>query len=78
MFIQDSSTIAYRQVTTAAGAVFSVAEFILRVDEAEFHGWQLRYGEWTDFADRPGSEGSALALQAAQDEMRERIEYRGK
>jgi hypothetical protein len=61
MFVQDSSSIVYRQLSTAAGKVFSVPEFILRVDEANFRGWQLRYGEWTDFADLPGADGSAGA-----------------
>lgn len=78
MFIEDSSSIVYRQLTTASGAVFSVPEFILRVDEASFSGWQLRYGEWTDFADRPGADGAAQALQLAMAEMQERIDYRGK
>jgi hypothetical protein len=57
MFIENSSSIAYRQLSTAAGTAFSVPEFVLRVDEADFSGWQLRYGEWTDFADRPGPDG---------------------
>ncbi|WP_147456237.1 hypothetical protein [Aquitalea palustris] len=78
MFIEDSSSIQYRQLTTAAGTIFSVPEFILRVDEAHFCGWQLRYGEWTDFADRPGPDGASLALQMAVEEMLERVEYRGK
>jgi hypothetical protein len=78
MFVQDSSSIVYRQVSTADGQVFAVPEFILRVDEADFRGWQLRYGEWTDFADPPGADGRALALQRAVEEMLERVEYRGK
>jgi len=78
MFIEDSSTIAYRQLTTAAGDMFSVPEFILRVDETDFSGWQLRYGEWTDFADHRGPDGSAQSLEMAVTEMMERIEYRGK
>jgi len=78
MFIEDSSSIAYRQLTTADGTAFSVPEFILRVDDADFCGWQLRYGEWTDFADRPGPDGADQALQLAVEEMLERVEYRGK
>ncbi|WP_178970647.1 hypothetical protein [Aquitalea sp. LB_tupeE] len=78
MFVQDSSSIVYRQLSTADGKVFSVPEFILRVDEAGFSGWQLRYGEWTDFADQPGADGRAEALQRAVEEMLERVEYRGK
>ena len=78
MFVQNSSDIVYRQLSTADGQVFSVPEFILRVDEADFRGWQLRYGEWTDFADQPGAAGSATALQRAVEEMLERVEYRGK
>lgn len=78
MFIEDSSDIVYRQLTTADGTAFSVPEFILRVDEADFRGWQLRYGEWTGFADRPGADGAAQALQLAVEEMLERVEYRGK
>lgn len=78
MFVQNSSSIVYRQLSTADGKVFSVPEFILRMDEANFHGWQLRYGEWTDFADLPGADGSAHALQRAVEEMLERVEYRGK
>lgn len=78
MFIENSSSIAYRQLSTAAGTAFSVPEFVLLVDEADFSGWQLRYGEWTDFADRPGPDGAAQALQLAVEEMLERVEYRGK
>ncbi len=67
--------VQYRLLITAAGEQFSVPEYILRVDAAGAGGWQLRYGEWTDYAD--GGD-AARALQLAIEEMTARIEYRGK
>ena len=68
--------VQYRPLTTAAGEQFSVPEYILRVEGAGAGGWQLRYGEWTDYADVAGDAAGALAL--AIEEMAARIEYRGK
>lgn len=69
----------YREVTTAAGHQFSVPEYIVRKDEEDLTGWQLRYGEWTDFEDRPGGKaGMKKALELAICEMTSRIEYKGK
>lgn len=54
-------------------------ELILRVDDASLHGWQLRYGDWTDYPDRTGArDGAEQALQAAIFDMRFRIETLGK
>ena len=68
--------VQYRPLITAAGEQFSVPEYILRVEGAGAGGWQLRYGEWTDYADVAGDAAAALAL--AIEEMTARIEYRGK
>lgn len=69
----------YRPVTTAAGYEFSVPEHIIRVDEVGLNGWQLRYGEWVDYADYPGGElGSKKALDKAIAEMVFRIDTLGK
>ena len=68
--------VQYRLLITAAGEQFSVPEYILRVDAAGAGGWQLRYGEWTDYVDVAGDAAGALAL--AIEEMTARIEYRGK
>jgi|GEM_PF-2730010 len=78
MFIKDSSEIRYRAFTTPEGSVLMVPEFIYRIDNAHSPGWQLRFGEWTDYADQAGRNGSAIALKRAIEEMMDRIEYRGK
>ncbi|WP_028311833.1 hypothetical protein [Derxia gummosa] len=68
-----------RPVTTAAGETFDVPEFILRIDEPGRAGWQLRYGEWTDYPDAgPGGADARRALDKAIAEMQFRIETRGK
>lgn len=71
--------VQYHPLTTAAGEQFSVPEYILRLEGAGAGGWQLRYGEWTDYADVAGdAAGAAKALALAIKEMTARIEYRGK
>lgn len=74
-----TQTVQYRPLTTAAGFVFQVPEHITRVDDAHPAGWQLRYGEWTYYADYSADRsGVEKALQLAITEMVSRIEYRGK
>jgi hypothetical protein len=69
----------YKTITTAAGQVFSVPEHILRNDESQPAGWQLRYGEWTDYPDKSERAGGALrALEIAMTEMQRRIDTLGK
>ncbi|HEX5392060.1 MAG TPA: hypothetical protein VFW68_02180 [Rhodocyclaceae bacterium] len=69
----------FRQVITAAGDEFSVPEHILRRDDAALTGWQLRYGEWTDYPDLPGGrDGAEKALKRAMDDMQFRIDTLGK
>lgn len=69
----------YRNLTTAAGHEFSVPEHILRVDDDAFNGWQLRYGEWTNYPDYPGGKsGSEKALVVALAEMQFRLDTLGK
>lgn len=69
----------FREVTTPPGYKFEVPEHILRIDNEMLHGWQLRYGEWTDYPDNPGGRpGSEKALDKAIAEMKFRIETLGK
>lgn len=69
----------YKTITTAAGQVFSVPEHIIRNDEGPLAGWQLRYGEWTDYPDKQEGAGGALrALEIAIAEMQRRIDTLGK
>ena len=74
-----TQTVQYRQLSTAAGYVFLVPEYIIRVEDVHPAGWQLRYGEWSYYADySEGREGVEKALQLAITEMKSRIEDRGK
>lgn len=74
-----TQSVQYRQLSTAAGYAFQVPEHIIRVEDAFPAGWQLRYGEWTFYADRSQDRaGTEKALQLAIAEMISRIEYRGK
>lgn len=69
----------YRKVTTPSGYEFEVPEHIVRIDNEMLNGWQLRYGEWTDYPDNPGGRpGSEKALDKAIAEMQFRIETLGK
>ena len=69
----------YRNLTTAAGHEFSVPEYVVRIDEEGRSGWQLRYGEWTDYPDYPGGRsGSKKALDLAVAEMQFRLDTLGK
>ena len=73
------AAIPYREVVTARGDAFRVPEYIVRVDDGSVAGWQLRYGEWTDYEDQLANrEGAETALQSAIREMISRVEYRGK
>lgn len=74
-----AKNIEYRLVATAKGDRFKVPQFIVRLDEPSFAGWQLRYGEWTDYPDRSsGQAGAAAALEAAMAEMIFRMNTLGK
>jgi hypothetical protein len=71
--------VKYRQLITSVGDVFDVPEYIVRVDGVCPGHWQLRYGEWTDYADASADQaGSEASLRLAIVEMLSRIEYRGK
>lgn len=71
--------ITYRTVVTANGQAFEVPQHIIRVDDVSPPCWQLRYGEWTDYPDRPGDPaGTGRALQRAIVEMKFRIDTLGK
>jgi len=75
----QTQELQYREIITAAGDAFSVPEYIVRMDDATLKGWQLRYGEWTDYQDRAvGKSGAEKALAIAIEEMISRIEYKGK
>lgn len=79
MFIESPDQVPLRELVTAAGEAFLVPELILRVDDESLRGWQLRYGDWTDYPDRSGGrDGAEQALQAAIFDMRFRIETLGK
>lgn len=67
----------YRTHRLGDGTNLAVAEHIRRHDSDE--GWQLLYGEWTDFLDADSPEGSAVAALAKADaEMRFRLNTLGK
>jgi hypothetical protein len=75
----DATAIEYRHVVTALGDAYRVPQYIFRVDDDYMAGWQLRYGEWTNFQDDPaGKVGAEQALQTAIREMTSRVEYSGK
>jgi hypothetical protein len=69
----------YRRLATASGRAFAVPEHIVRIDGEEGCGWQLRYGEWTDFPDDAGVRADpAEALERAIREMEFRLNTLGK
>ena len=69
--------VRYRYHRLADGAQVAVAEHIRRNDSDD--GWQLRYGEWTDFPDAGTPDRSATAALADADrEMRFRLNTLGK
>ena len=71
--------VAFRLITTAKGEQFSVPIFIERLDSQSPTGWQLRYGEWTDFFDCSNSKtGASESLEKAISEMIIRINALGK
>jgi len=74
--MDETAKITYQEIITAHGDKFRVPEYIVRVDSDSMAGWQLRYGEWTDYEDHPT--GAEHALQSAIREMTSRVEYRGK
>ena len=66
-----------REIILADGRRCVVPENIRRVDDSQLHGWQIRYGEWTDFPDC-GADGAAPALAAAIELLRIRLNTLGK
>lgn len=71
--------LAFRQVTLADGTCHEVPHFIVRQDEPSLAGWQLRFGEWTDYPDRAhGGVDAAKALEKAVAEMIFRMNTLGK
>lgn len=69
----------HKTITIASGQVFSVPEHILRNDAVQPFGWQLRYGEWTDYPDQADALGGARrSLEIASAELQKRIETLGK
>ena len=54
--------VKHRLLTTSMGYSFDVPEYIVRIDQPDFKGWQLRYGEWTGYPDRPGSQPGAACV----------------
>lgn len=65
--------VRYRQIVTAAGLMFDVPEHIVRMDDPDVRGWQLRYGEWTIYLDENGGRtdsGAALARAVAEMDFR--------
>ena len=66
-------------MSTSANEVFEVPEHIIRLDSPGAPGWQLRYGEWTDYPDPPTDRGGAAkSLTAAIAELQFRIDTLGK
>jgi hypothetical protein len=75
----DKSTIHYLDLVLASGHCSQVPQFIVRIDTDDWHGWQLRYGEWTGFEDAgAGHAGVCKALAQALEEMHSRMDYVGK
>jgi hypothetical protein len=71
--------IRYRTLTIGSGRAFEVPEHIVRLESPSPLGWQLRYGEWTDYPDRPDDpNGAEKALTLAIAEMHFRLETLGK
>ncbi len=64
----------YRQHTIFSGQTFDVPKHVVRLDNKNTHGWQVRYGKWALFSDhsQDGS-GAAMALAAASAELARRI-----
>lgn len=78
MWFEDRPPPQWLPYTLPDGSSLQVPELIVRGDDAGQPGWQLRFGEWTFFADGAASDGAAQALALAIAEMEERIAYRGK
>ncbi|WP_174873196.1 hypothetical protein [Vogesella oryzae] len=76
MWFEDRPPPQWHPLTLPDGSTLQVPELIVRGEEAGASGWQLRFGEWTFYAD--GRDGAAAALALAIAEMEERIAYRGK
>jgi len=70
----------YREYEIFTGVKFLVPEHIQRIDKlptptnGATHGWQLRYGQWTFYADRSADgSGAQGALDEATNELIRRI-----
>lgn len=63
-----------REKITEFGDVFMVPTWIERIGNDRTHGWQLRFGTWTYFADGASDgSGTAAALKLAIAELKSRI-----
>lgn len=63
-----------RKHTIFTGKTFTVPTYIVRLDGARSHGWQLRLGPWKMFSDRSNDgSGAARALQEAKAELLKRL-----
>ncbi len=63
-----------REKTTEFGDTFVVPTWIERIGNDKNHGWQLRLGKWTYFADGASDgSGSAKSLARAISELKARI-----
>lgn len=68
-----------RRVETAAGEVFDVPTYVVRIDSTWTHGWQVRHGEPSKFfADGAGATANATAsLKRAVAELKRRMKVIG-
>lgn len=63
-----------RKHTIFSGKTFTVPTYIVRLDGARSHGWQLRLGRWKMFSDHSSDgSGAARALQEAKEELARRL-----
>jgi hypothetical protein len=63
-----------RKHTIFSGRTFTVPTYIVRLDGARSHGWQLRLGRWKLFSDHSNDgSGASRALKEAKDELARRL-----
>lgn len=63
-----------RKHTIFTGKTFTVPTYIVRLDGARSHGWQLRLGPWKMFSDHSNDgSGAARALKEAKAELLKRL-----
>ena len=63
-----------RPNTIFTGTIFQVPTHIVRLDEKNTHGWQLRYGRWKLYSDHSNDgTGAPASLKAASEELAKRI-----